>query len=211
MLHFALVVVIIVSMENKDINSQEPKLTSEMPSRGPLGNPIIVAIIVIVVAATAIGAYFFIFKQDNTPKTKEEVISSQAKDFEKRLKELPEDATQEERYSLYLRLARGDYLSGNYEEAKLWLDQFPEEDRNYQGVWYHYALIAQATGDNVTALQDVKKAVEVTPDNPQPWELYFELIKDLPRDQQEAIYKDALAKTENDPKIQSAYDSWKAQ
>lgn len=203
--------VIIGNMENKDINPQEPKLTSEMPSRGPLGNPIVIAIIIIVVAAIAIAAYSFIFKQDNTPSTPEEVISDQAKDFEKRLQELPADATQEERYSLYLRLARGDYLSGNYEEAKMWLDQFPEEDRNYQGVWYHYALIAQAQGDNSKALAAVRKAVDTTPDNPQPWELYFELIAEQPREEQEAIYQEALQKTENDPKIVAAYESWKAQ
>lgn len=200
--------VIIGNMENKDINPQEPKLTSEMPSRGPLGNPIVIAIIIIVVAAVAIAAYSFIFKQDNTPSTPEEVISDQAKDFEKRLQELPADATQEERYSLYLRLARGDYLSGNYEEAKMWLDQFPEEDRNYQGVWYHYALAYQGLENNEQALDSIRKAVEATPDNPQPWELYFELIKDMPREQQDAIYKEALLKTENDPKITAAYQAW---
>lgn len=147
--------------------------------------------------------------KEKTPPTKEEVATEQSKKFEDRLSELPADATKEDKYKLYLRIARAEYQLKNYDTALEWLGKFPEEDKNYQGVWYTYAQIYKDQGDNTKALDSIKKAVIATPDNPQPWQLYFELIKDLPRSEQEAVYKEALSKTENDPDIVAAYDTWK--
>lgn len=147
--------------------------------------------------------------KEKTPPTKEEVATQQSKEFEDRLSELPPDATKEDKYKLYLRVARAEYQLKNYDTALEWLGKFPEEDKNYQGVWYTYGQIYKDQGDNTKALDSIKKAVIATPDNPQPWQLYFELIKDLPRSEQEAVYKEALSKTENDPDIVAAYDTWK--
>ena len=165
-------------------------------------------ILVLFLAGAIYGLIQWTRKQP-VPASKEEVAIEQSKEFEDRLSELPADATKEDKYKLYLRVARAEYQLKNYDTALEWLGKFPEEDKNYQGVWYTYSQIYKDQGDKAKALESIKKAVIATPDNPQPWQLYFELITNLPRSEQGAIYKEALTKTENDPDIVAAYDQWK--
>jgi len=196
-------------MENKKTNQSEQNLTSDVAVRSSRGSAKNIVFVIAIFLLAAIAGYVLFVKEEGE-KTPEQVISQQSEEFQQRVEELPADAPKEERYSYYLRIARGFYLQGEYDKATEWLDKFAEEDRDYQGVWYHYALIAKDTGNQDKALEDVRKAVTATPDNPQPWELYFELIKDQSREAQDAIYQEALVATENDPKIVAAYDAFKA-
>lgn len=182
--------------------------TPPNPSHSRTINYVVIGVII---AALIYGLVQY-NNREQGPPTKEEVASEQASKFEDELKALPADASKEERYSYLLRLARAEYQQGNYEDALKWLEEFPEEDKNYQGVWYTYAQIYQSQGDNGRALEAVKQAVQSTPDNPQPWQLYFELMANTgaSRADQEAVYQEALAKTENDPAIVEAYEKFKA-
>jgi tetratricopeptide (TPR) repeat protein len=196
-------------MENKEHNQSEQNLTSEVTAGNTHGSAKSIAFVIVIFLLAIIAGYVLFVKKDR-PKTSEQVISRQSAEFRKRVADLPADAPKEERYSYYLRIARGFYLVGQYDQAIEWLDKFAEEDRNYPGVWYHYALIAKATGQKEKALTDVRKAVTATPDNPQIWELYFELVKDQSKEAQDAIYREALIATENDPTIVETYNAFKA-
>lgn len=165
-------------------------------------------LVIIILAGIVYGLFYFKDKKEAVPLTKEEVVNSQAAQFEKELNDLPSDAPKEQRYNYMLRIARAEYQLGNHDKALLWLDQFPEEDKNYQGVWYTYAEISKARDDRTQALDYIKKAVVATPTNPQPWLSYFELVQDFSTAEQEAIYQEALRATDNDSVIESAYTNF---
>lgn len=207
-LHILVWVVIISTMEQEQNTPQtDQNLTADLNKKRSFR--FWYALLAILVIG-GIGYYISSTNNSGDPTTPEETIVQQNQEFQQRVEELPADTTKEERYNYYVRIARGFYLQNQYDDTIEWLNKFPEEDKNYQGVWYHYALAYQGLENNEQALGSIKKAVEATPDNPQPWELYFELIKDIPREQQDAIYKEALAKTENDPKITAAYQAWQS-
>lgn len=179
--------------------NQSPKLNKVLYAIGAA-----VLLVVLVYGLNALN------RKEKPAPTREETAASQAAAFEEKLNALPAEASKEERYNYYLRLARAEYVQGNFEPALKWLDQFPEEDKTYQGVWYTYAQIYKSQDNVGQALEAVKLAVQTTPDNPQPWQLYFELIAEAPAAEQEPVYQEALAKTENDPAIVADYEKFKS-
>ncbi|HMQ01731.1 MAG TPA: tetratricopeptide repeat protein [Candidatus Doudnabacteria bacterium] len=195
-------------MEEQQFSPQTPPkpIKPSSPSRS-----IWIIIVVLFIAAVIYGLTEWGNRNDGSPETREEVASEQAQLFEQRLNELPADASNEQRYSFMLRIARAEYLQENYTNALSWLDRIPEEDRSYQGVWYTYAQIYKAQGDNQRALDNIQRAVEAIPGNPQPWQLYFELASDMSRAEQDTLYQRALAATENDPLIVASYEQFKSQ
>lgn len=71
--------------------------------------------------------------------------------------------------------AAGNYIrNGHYREAYNVLNNVPEAERNAK--WYYYSAIANAgTGNNITAQEHAKRAVELEPDNYQ----YQSLLQNL--------------------------------
>lgn len=71
--------------------------------------------------------------------------------------------------------AAGNYIrNGHYREALNVLDNIPSAERNAK--WYYYSAIANSgTGNNVTAQEHAKRAVELEPDNYQ----YQSLLQQL--------------------------------
>ncbi len=168
----------------------------------------------IIIGAIILVAVYVLLNMNKTPQTEEEikqdVVSEQLSKFQQQLNELPADATEEAKYQYYLRLARAEYQLNNYEGALQWLNQFPEEGKNYQGVYYTYAQVYQAMGNMEQARENAKLSTEAESDNPQRWQLYAELSMDQEASVVEAIYKEGLEKTENDSELQASYDAWKA-
>ena len=198
--------------QDQNIESSPQKLTSDMNkqsiNRGQgLDTWLKFSLTVIFVVSTLL---IIAGLQYEGPPKQEVIASQQSQKFENRAENLAEDAPKEDRYKNYLRVARAEYILKKYDKAIEWLNKFSEEDKNYQGVWYTYAQVYHAQGNNTKALESVKKAVIATPDNPQSWILYFELTADLPHAEQDLIYKEALIKTENDPDIVAAYQTWQA-
>ncbi len=71
--------------------------------------------------------------------------------------------------------AAGNYIrNGHYKEAWNVLESIPQVERNAK--WFYYSAMANAgTGNNVTAQEHAKKAVELEPDNYQ----YQSLLQQL--------------------------------
>ena len=81
---------------------------------------------------------------------------------------------QESTESTYMQAA-GNYIrSGHYREALNVLDSIPSAERNAK--WYYYSAMANSgTGNNVTAQEHAKHAVELEPNNYQYQSLYQQL------------------------------------
>ena len=71
--------------------------------------------------------------------------------------------------------AAGNYIrNGHYKEALNVLDSIPSAERNAK--WYYYSAMANSgTGNNITAQEHAKKAVELEPNNYQ----YQSLLQQL--------------------------------
>lgn len=81
---------------------------------------------------------------------------------------------QESTESTYIQAAVNYIRSGHYREALNVLDGIPSVERNAK--WYYYSAVANSgTGNNVTAQEHAKKAVELEPDNYQ----YQSLLQQL--------------------------------
>ncbi len=199
-----------MNIQTPQENMKEENIESNPKAKS--NNSFVYTIIAIVLLMAAFFALNNI--KHNNPSNNavnQQVVNQQANKFEEELNKLPTDATKEQKYSYYLRLARAEYQQANYEDALKWLNQFPEQDKVYQGVWYTYALINDKMGQKDQALESIKKSVQLQSSNPQPWIEYFELIKDKSKQEQEAVYKEALQKTENDQEIVDAYNKFKSQ
>lgn len=188
--------------------SQEQLKTEEQSAKN-ITKQISWIIILIFLAGVIYSLYIWGNRNDGTPPTKQEVTNQQIQQFEQELNGLHNDSAKEQFYSYWLRLARAEYQLGNYQKALDWLNRFSADDI-YQGVWYTRALIQKSLGENEPALDSVKQEVELFASNPQSWLLYFELIKNKPTQEQEAVYQKALIATEQDTEVVNAYANFKS-
>lgn len=138
-------------------------------------------------------------------KERKAALEAQLKDLEKRATELPADADRGDKFTVYIQLAEVRNSLGMYDEALAALDQIKEERANNTRVLATYASVFKNKGDIVQAKDRIIKALVIDDELPQSWVMYLELHNDLPNDQLEAKYREAIAKTKSNVDVMVSF------
>lgn len=142
---------------------------------------------------------------------KNRVLNVQLKDLESRAAQLNEQSYKSDRFVVYIQLAEVQTALGMHDEAIASLDKIQKENEGNTRLWMTYAETYKNMGNIEGAKSNVQMAMDIDDGIADNWLFLFEISKDLPREQQDALYKEALLKTENDPKITAAYQAWQSQ
>lgn len=139
---------------------------------------------------------------------KDRVLKAQLKDLENRASQLNEQSTKSDRFVVYIQLAEVQTALGKNEEAIASLDKIQSENLGNTRLWMTYAQIFQNMNNLGGAKASVQKAMEIDDGIADNWLFLIEISKNSSREDQDKLYKEALIKTENDPKITAAYQAW---
>lgn len=179
-------------------------------------------VIILVVLALGLGFWFYKdnFSRDpdlslspsevnELPQDQQRlVLEKQLQDLQEQEKALTADSDSGDRFTTYIQLGEVYTELGRHQEALDALENIRQERQGNTRLWMTYAQVYRNMGDIPQAIGMTRQALNIDPGIPDNWLFLFELSEDLPREQQEAVYTEALQKTENDPEITAAYQSW---
>ncbi len=177
-------------------------------------------IFLVSLAAIAVISIGFNQFKDRTPKNlitykdpqlteqEKQAIQKQLDDAENALKNLPANASGEQRYRGYMQVGLINYELGQYSKAEeVYKEAVKLDDKN--SIAYHELFVVQnAMHDYDSAKTNIEKAVQLAGNNPQYWRDRLELLKGHfnPTNQEiEKMYQDALNATNNGTDIITSY------
>lgn len=223
-LHILVWVVIISTMEQEQNNSQQNQsLTSDVNNRKS-GSTYFWPIVIILILALGLG-YWLTLKQRNgdpdlslspseveqlSQDDKNTVLDKQLADLLAQEKALTAESDKGDRFTVYIQLGEVYSALGRGDEAIAALDKIKDERSGNTRLWMTYAQAYKSKGDLVRAQANVRQALALDAELAQNWLYMFTLLDGLDRAGQEAIYKEALTATNNDPEITAAYQAWQS-
>ncbi len=192
-------------MDNNNQNMEENKAHNASNTQD--GRKITIVIFVILLV---LGGWYLISQNNDTQTPNNISDEPSIEDLMSKASQLPEDADQGTMFDAYFPLSEAQYNAGNYADAAQSLEKITTANAEKPEVWALYAKILHALDEKDRAFQSMELAAGLDSDTPKYWLQYFDLAKELPTEQQKAIYERALEATENNSEIVSAYDTWKA-
>ncbi len=144
-------------------------------------------------------------KQVNLTDEQRQTLETEAARIEEQISKLPANASAEDRYKLYVKLASAKSSLGLYDEALAALDKVKEDNQNQPALWQRYAVIYRDMGDLDKARENAKRALDLDKTVPQYWLTYIETSANQSTDTIKGYYNDALQNTESNVSIVTAY------
>lgn len=132
-------------------------------------------------------------------------LEARVKELERQVTELSVDTDASGKYTAYISLAEARLELKNYSGAISALDSIPEEKKTNSRVLLAYGIAYKGTGENDKAKEHIDKSLSLDDTIPQPWLAKIELNADLPNDQIDAMYREAIAKTKSNVDVMVSY------
>lgn len=132
-------------------------------------------------------------------------LEKQLKDYEQRAANLPADATISNKYLVYIKLAELQNRLEKYGDAIASIDKIAEQRQDNSRIWYSYAVSYQGIRNIPKAKENIQKALAISDETPEYWQVYLDVSQDIPAGDLEKLYAEAVAKTANDLEIVKSY------
>ncbi len=192
--------------------------SSETPAKssGPKKLAMVIIAILILIGIFY-GASYLSNKEGDKPKFNLENVNNLEKDdkvqalkdqlekYKDEAAALNADAGVSAKTTIYSRLADIQIRLEQYNDAIATLDKIPEERKTSSTVEVLYARSYYGLKDNVKAKEFITKALASEDDVPDYWLLYFDLSQDMESNALNALYFEALSKTDNNIDILSDF------
>ncbi|MEZ4180143.1 MAG: tetratricopeptide repeat protein [Candidatus Doudnabacteria bacterium] len=146
---------------------------------------------------------------------KEELVNLSAEDraileqkvvtYKEEVNNLKADVSAEDKLSAYMRLASLQNQLGQYSDALATLNKIAQDYQDSAKLWSLYSNIYDGMRDQNRSIEAIKKAISLEESNPRYWFLYFKIVTDISTEEREALYQEALTKTENNINIVKSY------
>lgn len=177
-------------------------------------------IFLISLAAIAVIGIGYNQLKDTTPKNlitykdpqltdqEKQGIQKQLDDAEAALKNLPANASGEQRYRGYMQVGLINYELGQYSKAQEVYKEAQKLDPNNPIAYHELFVVENAMHDYGAAKTDIEKAVQLAANNPQYWRDRVELVRNHfnPTNSEiEKLYQDALTATNNSVDVITSY------
>lgn len=208
---------------NNNTPNQTPDVQSSSESRVSPANRegmkkiLKFGLLVIILAAALYGGQKLYEKYDTSKyglaeidnldaEQQRKVLEEQLKDYQERAAGLPEGSSTSERYAVYVKLAEIQNRLGMYREAIASIDKIAEERQGTSRIWGLYAQSYVGLGDSkVLVLENIKKALAIDDQSGEYWKIYIDASQDLPAEELDKLYTEAVAKTNNELEIVKSY------
>lgn len=133
------------------------------------------------------------------------VLEIQLKDLESQASKLPAEATDSDKYTVYIQLAEVQIGLNKNQEALDSLNKIPEASRNNTRVWTAFALAYRGLGDIAQAKTAIQTALDIDNELASVWVPYLAINSDLPADQLNGLYRQAIVATKSNVDVMVSY------
>lgn len=133
------------------------------------------------------------------------VLEGQLADLEQQEKNLRADASVSDRYILYIQLAEVRTALGNHQGALDALGKIAEERQGNTRVWQTYSMAYKNMGDTAKAKESIQKALDLDNELPVTWVKWLELNQELPNEELNTKYREAITLTKSNVDIMISY------
>ncbi len=208
-------------MEQDNTPIESTKVTKEPKSSKKVIYTIIILLLVL-------GAIYFVVAREQAQKESNlslspteveqlseaeriKVLEQQLASLEEEERLLTPESDKGDRFTTYIQLAEVRTALGKHQEALDALNKIQSERVGNTRLWMTYGLVYKNMGNNAEARTRVREALKLDSEIVDNWLFLFSVTSDLSREEQDAIYKEALLATANDVEIIEAYESFKAQ
>lgn len=208
-------------METNNPNPEQEQLTSDLKKSGQGHGGKILGIIIALVILGALFVGAVELSKRNRPSSdyklseigglednlQKRVLEGQLKDLQAQAEALPskQGVTRADRFVVYAKMADIQNMLGLHNEAIASLDVIKAENVNNTRIWSAYATAYQNTNRNSEAKTAIQNAVNLDSGVAEYWVQYFTIFSDLPNDQMDAKYTEALKGTTNNIEIVKSY------
>ena len=135
----------------------------------------------------------------------QKAFENKVTDLQQRLQNLPQDVEEQAKYRILIGLAEAQVELGRFQDAINSLDQIPEGQKQNPPVLKTYALAYKGLGQRDKAIEAFKQALAEDKTDSEIWLAYIESSTDLPNDQLNALYREAIAATKSQLDIMISY------
>lgn len=175
---------------------------------------IILAVVILLALGYGVNQYFSNKKstklslQDIMALDEEErkvALENQIKDLKNQAESLGENAEANAKFAILIRLAEAQIAIGKYDDAISTLNSIPEEKKTTTRTPIAYARAYKGKGDIALAKENIQKALNLDSELPEAVILNLELNQDLPKEQLETLYRNAIAITKSNVEVMISY------
>lgn len=156
---------------------------------------------------TSVNSTFITVKDSNLTEEEKRIIEDKIADIQKKIMKT-KDATDKEKYNLMMQLGFQKNVLGKLAEARdafLAATEIQSEDYTAPIALFH---IYADMGDNQSARESIKKAIELRPENADSWRQYVQFEKErfgATNEKLEEIFLEAMTKTNSSVDIITVY------
>lgn len=178
--------------------------------------------IVIVLLILGAGTVVFLIDKNNTVKQRAgdlalrdinklgeqeriKALEDQVKALTEETSKLKDDAEGSIKYAAYIKLAEAQLELGKNQEALDSLNRIPEDKRTNSRVVVAYIRAYKGVGDLRKAKELSSQNVLVYNEDPAIWVAYLESFTDMPNDQLNGLYREAIVKTQSNLQVMISY------
>lgn len=171
----------------------------------------------LLVLAVVFGAYSYFNNNNDNPdlslqeilaldeQQRKEALEKQVNDLKNEAESLAESAESGTKFAILIRLAEAQIAIGKYDESIETLNKIPEDKKDTSRTPIAYARAYKGKGDIAMAKENINKALAIDNELPEIVLLNLELNQDLPNDQLDALYRDAIVKTKSNVDVMVSY------
>lgn len=136
---------------------------------------------------------------------KDSALNAQKIALEKKARKLSKKATADEKYAVYIKLAEAQLELKQFNDALSSLNSIPAEKQDNSRTQSAFIEAYMGAGDRTNAQATSTKALETYKEDAEVWTAYLWAYDDLPKDQLNLLYKDAIAKTKSALPVMISY------
>jgi tetratricopeptide (TPR) repeat protein len=132
-------------------------------------------------------------------------LEARIKSLEKEIQALAQNADTSARYAAHINLAEAKLELGDYSGALSSLDSIPEEKKTNSRVLQAYGLAYKGLVDTSKAKGYIDQALALDDTDPKNWLAKIELNSDLPNNQLDGLYRQAIVATKSNVDVMISY------
>jgi tetratricopeptide (TPR) repeat protein len=136
---------------------------------------------------------------------KKKALEARIESLEKEVQALNESADPSDRYTRYISLAEAKLEAGDYSGAVSALDSIPAEKKTNSRVLQAYGLAFKGLGETSKARGYIDQALLLDDTDAKNWLAKIDLNNDLPNNQLDALYRQAIVATKSNVDVMISY------
>ncbi len=132
-------------------------------------------------------------------------LEAQINALQGEVKNFAQDASAGTKYATLIRLAEAQIELSKFVPAVESLNSIPDDKKGNSRVELAYGLAYKGLNDKAQAMDHLKKTLDQDETQSKAWVAYLELNSDLPNDQLNKMYREAIAKTKSNVDVMISY------